>query len=370
VSSIFSLAGAVAECECVCVLRARVFECVAPTSHASDPLSPPSFSPPGVVHIVDAVLVPSNFAYPKNDIVTTAAGVSTLSTLVTAVKAANLVDALTYPHGPYTVFAPSNQAFAELPAGVLNYLLAHPTELAAVILYHVVDFRGDFDRGARIYASEIKNDELVFTLNGQPLVFVVNGGSVLVNGNATVTTADVDTSNGVVHIINQVLIPNAQGVYARAAAWNAQKKSVRGSVQALPNIVALAQSVPQLSTLVTAVQAAGLVNVLSTTSPLTVFAPTNDAFAKLPDQYLAYLLSNVTALTAVLTNHVISGNYTAGTLKNNEVLPTLDAPHNVTITIDRRGGVFVDYAQVIAANNMASNGVVHIVDEVILPIGY
>ncbi len=164
---------------------------------------------------------------------------------------------------------PTNDAFNKLPAGTLAYLLAHPQELDFVLTYHVVDARGDYGRG-RIYADEIRNFGEVFTLNGQSLIFVLNGGKVLVNGNATVVQANVDCSNGVVHLVDQVLLPNPGGLAAKVAAWN--KKAVRGSAAAQPNLVQLAESVPQLSTLVTAVKAGGLVNALSGPGPLTVFA--------------------------------------------------------------------------------------------------
>jgi hypothetical protein len=200
-----------------------------------------------------------------------------VSTLVTALKTGNLVRALSYPEGPFTVFAPTNQAFSNLPAGVLAYLLAHPQELDAVLAYHVVDARGDRGRG-RLYADEIHNFQEVFTLNGQSLVFVLAGGKVLVNGNATVVQANVDTSNGVVHVIDTVLIPNQRALEARAAAWNA--KNLRAQLVELgaePNLLQLAQSVPQLSTLVTAVTAAGIGSVLAGKGPLTVFAPNSES---------------------------------------------------------------------------------------------
>ena len=230
----------------------------------------------GVIHIVDHVLVPGNFNYPKNDIPTTAEGVAALSTLVTALKTGNIVRALTYPAGPFTVFAPTNTAFSNLPAGVLAYLLAHPQELDQVLAYHVVDARGDRGRG-RLYADEIENFQEAFTLEGQALVFVVAGGKVLVNGNSTVIQANVDTSNGVVHVVDTVLIPNQQALEARAAAWNAKNlRSKLIGLGATPNLLQLAQSVPQLSTLVTAVTAAGIGSVLAGKGPLTVFAPNSE----------------------------------------------------------------------------------------------
>jgi transforming growth factor-beta-induced protein len=312
-------------------------------------------------------LVPGNFNYPKDDIVTTAVSVAALSTLVTAIKTGNLVQALSYPRGPFTVFAPTNDAFAKLPAGVLAYLLAHPQELDAVLTYHVVDARGDRGRG-RLYADEIHNFQEAFTLNGQPLVFVVAGGKVLVNGNSTVIQANVDTSNGVVHVVDTVLIPNAQvtELAAKAAKWNA--KNLRQVAAPLPNLLQLAQSVPQLSTLVAAVTAAGLGSVLAGPGPLTVFAPSNQAFAKLPADFLNYLLqpANKAALVDIITYHVVPGNYSSGDLHDHEDIKTAEG-QNVTIFKDQRGQIFVNFARVIAPNNEASNGVAHIIDEVLLP---
>lgn len=320
----------------------------------------------GVIHIVDHVLVPGNFNYPKNDIPTTAEGVAALSTLVTALKTGNIVRALTYPAGPFTVFAPTNTAFSNLPAGVLAYLLAHPQELDQVLAYHVVDARGDRGRG-RLYADEIENFQEAFTLEGQALVFVVAGGKVLVNGNSTVIQANVDTSNGVVHVVDTVLIPNQQALEARAAAWNAKNlRSKLIGLGATPNLLQLAQSVPQLSTLVTAVTVAGLGSVLAGPGPLTVFAPTNDAFAKLPADFLKYLLGNKAALTDVLTFHVVAGNVSSSQLFSGENITTVEGK-DLHVYKDQRGAIFIDFAQVIAPNNEASNGVAHLIDAVLLP---
>lgn len=97
--------------------------------------------------------------------------------------------------------------------------------------------------------------------------------------------------------------------------------------------------------------------------------PTNDAFGRLPKQFLAYLLSNVTALDEVLTYHVVAGNVSSTQLYDGELIPTLQGS-NITVHKDQRGAIFVDFAQVIAPNNEASNGVAHIIDEVILPFSF
>lgn len=139
--------------------------------------------------------------HPMKNIVQLATDAGTFNTLVTALKAAGLADALQGP-GPFTVFAPTDAAFAKLPAGTVESLLADPQKLAAILTYHVVSGRlmaGDI---VASHGSEPK------TLNGQPLDVAVRGGKVFVN-NAQVTKADIAASNGVIHVIDTVLLPSA-----------------------------------------------------------------------------------------------------------------------------------------------------------------
>lgn len=310
----------------------------------------------GVVHLIDAVLVPTNFALPKDDIVQTAEAVATLSTLVKAVVAGDLAKTLSMPNGPYTVFAPSDAAFAKIPANVLAYLLAHPKELDNVLLYHVL--------GHRVYAAQIKDYSFEETIQGEFLIFLTNSTGVYVNGDALVTVADVDCTNGVVHVIDTVLLPRQAMARLEkdASAW------AKVNPKNLPNIVQLAASDPDLSTLVTAVTAGGLVSVLSGAGPFTVFAPTNQAFLELPHGVLDFLLNpaNIKSLDAVLTYHVVSGAVYSRDLKDGEVVPTVEGA-NVTVHIDQRAQVFIDYGMVVKADLAASNGVVHIIDAVLLP---
>jgi len=313
----------------------------------------------GVVHIVDAVLVPSNFALPKSDIVATAESVPTLSTLVKAVVAGNITADLSMPYGPYTVFAPNDAAFAKLDPAVLAYLLAHPRELDNVLFYHVLD--------RRVYAQQIVNFGQERTLQGEFIVFIIDGANVLINGVSQVLTADVDCTNGVVHIVDTVLLPKAmtEKLVKDARAW---AKSLKANPKDLPNIVQLAQSDPDLSTLVKAVVAGGLATTLSGPGPFTVFAPINQAFDRLPTGLLEFLLNpaNIKDLDAVLTYHVLSGAVFSKDLKDGEQAPTVEG-QNVTVHIDTRRQVFIDYGMVLKADLAASNGVVHIIDAVLLP---
>merc|ERR1712072_1035743 len=225
----------------------------------------------GVVHIIDNVLIPRALdqsalpAVTKN-IVELAAATADLSTLVTALKAGKLTDALS-GKGPFTVFAPSNEAFAKLPKSVLERLLdpKNIKELQDLLEYHVI-------AGAAVHKADLKSIQRVKTLEGRELViFKDHHGDVRV-GDAKVTTADVDASNGVVHIIDHVLLPLA--VAAPVAK----------------NIVELAAGTPDLTTLVTALKAGKLTDALSGKGPFTVFAPSNEAFAKLPKSVLDRLL--------------------------------------------------------------------------------
>ena len=140
----------------------------------------------------------------QKDIVATAAATADLSTLVSAVQAAGLVETL-QGAGPYTVLAPTNEAFAKLPAGTLDTLLLpeNKSQLSGILTYHVIS--GD------VMSSQLTNGQVVPTVNGQNLTVEITDGKVYFvdakGGKAMVTTADVDTSNGTVHIIDSVLLP-------------------------------------------------------------------------------------------------------------------------------------------------------------------
>merc|ERR1712127_119137 len=191
-----------------------------------------------------------------------------------------------------------------LPAALLKHLLdpANKAQLVDVLTYHVAS--------GSVRAADLKNDEKIKTVEGKDVeVRLIGGGSlpaVFIN-QAEVTTKDIDASNGVVHIINAVLIP---------AHFNSAGKT----------IVDLAVATPDLSTLVTALKAGGLVATLSGAGPFTVFAPTNEAFAALPKAVLDYLLdpAHKAQLVDVLTYHVASGSVHAADLKNDEKIKTVE----------------------------------------------
>merc|ERR1712176_77226 len=305
------------------------------------------FAVNGVVHVIDAVLVPPDFVLPPRSTkaysgssirsIPGIAGQTTdLSTLVDALKAADLVTTLE-GKGPFTVFAPTNDAFEALPykGAELTYLLNNKDKLTEVLEYHVT--------WGNITSADLKNGEMIKMLMGGDVTVKINGTSVMIN-NATVTTPNVIASNGVVHIIDKVLIPENFTA---------------------PNIPALATDA-NLSTFVTALQKADLVTAVSD-GPLTVFAPTNAAFAALPTGLLDKLLepANLQALQQVLKYHVVSGEVVSSALKNGEKVPTLEGS-NLNITISG-SEVDVNKAKVIKADQFAVNGVVHVIDAVLVP---
>jgi len=156
-----------------------------------------------------------------------------------------------------------------------------------------------------------------------------------------VVIPNVEASNGIVHVIDTVLMPPDS------------------------NIVQLAQATPSLSTLVSAVVAGGLADTLSGKGPFTVFAPTNEAFAKIPKADLEKLLANKTALDRVLEYHVVAGQQTSSALLADKTVKTLEGD-SLTV-VSTAGLVKVNNAAVVKANVAADNGVVHLIDTVLTP---
>jgi uncharacterized surface protein with fasciclin (FAS1) repeats len=329
----------------------------------------------GVVHVIDKVLLPSPAveflaSLQLKNIVEIAVETDDLSLLVAALGQANagLVETLS-GEGPFTVLAPTNQAFANLLDALgpeYHSLADFDTEaerglLVEILTYHVV-------AGTAAFSNDLNDGQTIPTVQGESIGISLSHGVQITDATQTaanVVLPDVEASNGVVHVIDKVLLPQAV-----LDALNPP----------MPNIVELAQSVPDLSLLVEAlIQAdAGLVEVLSGEGPFTVFAPTNEAFADL----LAALGNNFHSLAdfdtpeekellaKVLTYHVVAGAAVFSTdLSDHQELHTVQGEslfailsHGVAIR-DKTG---VD-ANVVGADNQASNGVVHVIDKVLLP---
>ena len=269
-------------------------------------------------------------------IVETAVAAGNFKTLVAAVQAAGLVDTLN-GKGPFTVFAPTDAAFAKLPAGTLEMLLKpeNKAKLAAILTYHVVP-------GA-VKAADVVKLKYAGTVNGQRVDIKVDGAKVTVDG-AAVTATDIACSNGVIHVIDTVILP-VDGTVVDVAVKN-------GS----------------FNTLVAAIKAAGLVETLSGKGPFTILAPTDAAFAKLPAGTLEMLLKpeNKKQLVEILTFHVVPGvaAYSDAVVKMTEVPTVLGSPVAVKVV---GGKVMLNGATVVAVDVEATNGVIHVIDTVLMP---
>jgi uncharacterized surface protein with fasciclin (FAS1) repeats len=281
---------------------------------------------------------------PTQNIVETAQSLPQFSILVEAVTAAGLGGTLSQP-GPFTVFAPTNDAFAALLAelGVTkDQLLADKALLTAVLTYHVLP--------AQVKAADVPLGKAVSTVQGG--VFKVDSamGKLSItdgrNRSSNITLTDVMATNGVIHVIDKVILP------------------------ANKTLVETAQSLPQFSILVEAVVAAGLVDALNAAGPLTVFAPTNDAFASLLGELAVtkdQLLADKALLTQVLTYHVVNARVLKADVALNTPITTLQTQ---TFTIDAALAITDQRARksnLVATDVFASNGVIHVIDKVLLP---
>jgi uncharacterized surface protein with fasciclin (FAS1) repeats len=254
------------------------------------------------------------------------------TTLETAVIAAGLDDDLSGP-GPFTVFAPTDDAFDALPDGVLDDLLADPEgALAQVLLYHVVN--------ASVASTDLTNGQFATTMHGDSIVVTISGADVFIN-NVKVTTADIAADNGIVHVVDAVLVPGST-VY----------EVIAGSADH--------------NTLEAGITTAGLQGTLSGPGPFTVFAPTDDAFAALPDGVLDALLADPDgALTDVLLYHVIGDTVASSDLINGQFAATINGD-SVVVTISG-SDVFINNAMVSTADITTDNGIVHVIDAVLVP---
>ena len=216
----------------------------------------------------------------SNTIVDIAAGDDRFETLVAAVTAAGLVDTLA-GEGEFTVFAPTDDAFAKLPAGTVEALLNDIPALTNILLYHVAP--GEFT------AADVVALDQIGTVQGSPISIEVTDAGVFLNGNAQIIITDIQASNGVIHVIDTVLLP----------------PSGEAEAPELTNSIAdIAAANGNFDTLVAALGAAGLDGVLDSEGAFTVFAPTDAAFAALPAGTVEALLNDIPTLTSILLYHV------------------------------------------------------------------
>lgn len=305
----------------------------------------------GVVHVIDQVLVPPSMQPIINTIVEPAFFNKNFTTLIAAVKAASPAIMTTLlSSGNKTLFAPTNAAFTA--AGITT--LPNQATLDAVLKYHVIN-------------SEVTSSQIAMgssnaeTLNGK--IYLSKGSAgVFINGSTKVTTPDIDASNGVVHVIDRTLMPPSETI-----AQIATRLSTANPAQFTQLVAALARTQGQgANDLLAAASASG--------SNLTVFAPTDAAFQQL---YTALGVNNVNeiplaTLINVLKHHIVSGRVFSSDLSSGAVT-TLNG--NITINVGANpptvtgasGGSNVANLQTSMLNILATNGVIHVIDKVLVP---
>ncbi|PWJ44620.1 fasciclin domain-containing protein [Sediminitomix flava] len=281
---------------------------------------------------------------PTSDIMEIVDQTSNVSTLLAAIDAASLRTTLK-SSGPFTVFAPTNDAFAKVDAEIINYLLATPEELSKVLTYHVV--------AGKVMSTDLSSGTVPTVNEGQSLN-VSLGSSVMIN-NATVTTADVEATNGVIHLINEVLLPS--------------NLDLSGMKQTLAEIVVEDENFTVLEKILTMPEFSDILTAASNKdAELTIFAPTDAAFQTVLDVLGLDDLSEIpeNVLMDIVTYHILGSVAMSSDLQST-MYETLNGE---SITVDLSSGVMIDNASVTKADMEASNGVLHVVDAVLLPSTY
>ena len=300
----------------------------------------------GVIHVIDAVLTPTVIGEPEGSIVDLALANPDLTTLVTALQAADLVGTLADEGTLFTVFAPTDEAFAALGEDAIAALLADTEALTDVLLYHVVG-------GAAVDSIDATAlyGQMVTMVNEADVAIDIRDGELYIN-ESKVIIKDIPATNGIIHVIDMVLLPESEE-----------------AAEPTGTIVDIALADPQFSTLVTALEAADLVSTLADeTAVFTVFAPTDDAFAALGEETINSLLADIPTLTDILTYHVIADQAvdaaTATSLNGSDV----EMLSGDTVSISVQGDtLYINDSAVIAADVIATNGIIHVIDAVLVP---
>ncbi len=277
----------------------------------------------------------------ETDILTTAARAGSFRTLVTALVAADLTGPLEH-EGPFTVFAPTDEAFAKLPEGTLETLLKpeNRDRLKALLTYHVVP------NGIQIADHPPRRPlKKTTTLNGKEVRFERKGRTVRVN-DSLVIQRNIGCTNGVIQVIDSVLMPPSN------------------------DVLAVADQAGTFKTLLTAVKAAELQEALKGEGPFTVFAPTDEAFTKLPKSLLQSLLKpeNQSALQEILKYHVVAGRITARqAFQAGEAKTLLGKSVKIDLV---KGRLQINDSIVTDTDLETDNGLIHVIDRVLIPPGF
>lgn len=307
----------------------------------------------------------------KENIVDIVAADDNFNTLHTAIVAAGLADTLASADNSFTVFAPTDAAFAALESaspGTIASLLADPQgALSQVLLYHVVN--GELNSAAVVGSSSLTS------LQGEALNVSASDAGAFINKSQIVVT-DIPAKNGIVHVIDAVLVPQAianptvetvDTAKENVDAVVEEKELDVATAEPTQTIAEIAVANGSFNTLLTALDAAGLAKIFAQPGDYTVFAPTDAAFANIPQATLEALLADPQGeLTNILLFHVVGDSLSRNQIATTEFITTLDGR---PLTVNTNDGNIVDVngATVLIYNIPASNGIIHVIDTVLIP---
>lgn len=272
----------------------------------------------------------------RGDLVETLERSGRFDTLLALLDVADLTETLA-TGGTFTIFAPTDEAFAKLPGDVLQFLEDNPDELTAVLLYHVAEGRQS--------TRTLLRKNTITQLDGQPVLVTFQHRALFVN-DSRIVRRDLRASNGVIHAIDTVLSPPEEPI----------------EIESILDVLRLDG---RFAMLLAALEATGLDVALAGPGPLTLFAPTDEAFNALGKETIDALLADPAALTDILRYHVVERELGALELLIRRHVKTLQGD-TVQVGV-RRGALTIDGAKVLAPNVDAPNGLIHVIDGVLLP---
>ncbi|KAL3847913.1 hypothetical protein ACJMK2_018803 [Sinanodonta woodiana] len=259
------------------------------------------------------------------------------TTFIELATEAGMLDILTMG-GPFTIFCPTNEAFENLPGDVMERMKTDKQMLMDMMKYHLTS--------GMMMSSHFTNEMMVdsmMMMDGMPIGIRMNmymNGMLMTANGSPIIKADQMATNGMIHMVGRVMFPMPM-------------KSIPEEFME-----------PELSYLTTAIKTAGFASSL-TGGPFTIFAPSNDAFMKLPPGELQMLMANKTALTEVLTYHMVDGTFWSASFHNGMSIPTFEG-QNLMINTDGMK-VMVNNAEVMIADIACTNGVIHMINSVLMP---
>lgn len=318
----------------------------------------------GIIHVIDTVLTPPpvqdeapvDDAAQPGTIVDVAIANGSFNTLIAAAQATGLDAVLADPSSTFTVFAPTDDAFAALPAGTLDALLDDPDTLRQILLYHVVS-------GAAVNAETAIGlaGTSVTTANGADVELELREGELFINDSKVIIT-DVQASNGIIHVIDTVLIPPTD------ATPTAEPVPSPAGENPTATILDVAREAG-FNTLVAAVEATGLDTALGhPDDTYTVFAPTDAAFAALGQDTIDALLADPETLKDILLYHVLPGVVISGEQATGLVGIDIQAGNSDIVRLSQRdSGLFINDSLIVTTDVQAVNGVIHVIDAVLIP---